>query len=215
MSIVVLVMIILAYLLGSISSAVLICRVCHLPDPRTQGSKNPGATNVLRIAGKKYAALVMIGDILKGTIPVLIAKALGAKVGKSPAPEIGWQKISYVDDPATREWFGEDPTDTVVHWHYESFEIPSGAKLLASTEACPNQAFTIGKALAMQFHIEMDAEKAQAWADDEDPKWASARAEYSTVQDRTAILAGINPHLAQHQATADHIYRTWLNTSIL
>ncbi|WP_194091114.1 glycerol-3-phosphate 1-O-acyltransferase PlsY [Vibrio hibernica] len=70
MSIVVLVMIILAYLLGSISSAVLICRVCHLPDPRTQGSKNPGATNVLRVGGKWAAIAVLLCDILKGMLPV-------------------------------------------------------------------------------------------------------------------------------------------------
>lgn len=68
----------LAYLMGSICSAVLVCRVSSLPDPREHGSKNPGATNVLRLAGKQYAALVMLIDVLKGTIPVLIAKYLDA-----------------------------------------------------------------------------------------------------------------------------------------
>ena len=63
-------MIICAYLLGSISSAVLICRLLRLPDPRSVGSHNPGATNVLRIAGKKTALTVLICDMLKGTIPV-------------------------------------------------------------------------------------------------------------------------------------------------
>lgn len=72
-------LVIMGYLMGSVSSAILICRTFALPDPREEGSKNPGATNVLRIAGKKYAALVMIGDVLKGTIPVLIAKALEAE----------------------------------------------------------------------------------------------------------------------------------------
>ncbi|MEL7293193.1 MAG: glycerol-3-phosphate 1-O-acyltransferase PlsY [Pseudomonadota bacterium] len=65
-----LVMIIFAYLLGSISSAVLICRILRLPDPRSVGSNNPGATNVLRIGGKKAAAAVLLCDMLKGTIPV-------------------------------------------------------------------------------------------------------------------------------------------------
>ena len=72
------VLIILGYLMGSICSAVLICRMCSLPDPREHGSKNPGATNILRIAGKHYALLVVAADILKGTIPVLIAKGLDA-----------------------------------------------------------------------------------------------------------------------------------------
>lgn len=70
MTLLVLVLIICAYLLGSISSAVLICRVAGLPDPRSVGSQNPGATNVLRIGGKKAAIAVLLCDMLKGTIPV-------------------------------------------------------------------------------------------------------------------------------------------------
>ncbi|KHT38515.1 glycerol-3-phosphate 1-O-acyltransferase PlsY [Vibrio sinaloensis] len=72
-----LVMIIIAYLLGSISSAVLICRMLRLPDPRKMGSNNPGATNVLRIGGKKAAAAVLLCDMLKGTIPVWSGFFLG------------------------------------------------------------------------------------------------------------------------------------------
>jgi glycerol-3-phosphate acyltransferase PlsY len=67
-----------AYLLGSVSSAILVCRAMGLPDPRTQGSHNPGATNVLRIGGKKAAALTLLGDSLKGLLPMLAAHALAA-----------------------------------------------------------------------------------------------------------------------------------------
>lgn len=67
----------IAYLFGSISSAIVVCRVMRLPDPRTQGSRNPGATNVLRIGGKKAAAITLLGDALKGFIPVLAAKLYG------------------------------------------------------------------------------------------------------------------------------------------
>ncbi|WP_158768967.1 glycerol-3-phosphate 1-O-acyltransferase PlsY [Paraglaciecola sp. L1A13] len=66
-----------AYLLGSISSAVLICRLFRLPDPRNTGSNNPGATNVLRIGGRLPAALVLIFDVLKGTLPVYLGYFLG------------------------------------------------------------------------------------------------------------------------------------------
>jgi len=59
-----------AYLIGSISSAILICKVLGFPDPRTTGSKNPGATNVLRISNKLTATTVLVFDVLKGTIPV-------------------------------------------------------------------------------------------------------------------------------------------------
>ena len=66
-----------SYLLGSVSSAIIICRILGLPDPRTEGSKNPGATNVLRIGGKKVAAFVLIFDGLKGAMPVLLAHYFG------------------------------------------------------------------------------------------------------------------------------------------
>ena len=62
-----------SYLLGSISSAIIICKIMGLPDPRTQGSKNPGATNVLRIGGKRIAAFVLLFDGLKGALPVILA----------------------------------------------------------------------------------------------------------------------------------------------
>lgn len=70
--------IILAYLAGSISSSILIARFFQLPDPRSLGSGNPGATNMLRTGSKKAAALTLVGDLLKGLIPLLIARGLGA-----------------------------------------------------------------------------------------------------------------------------------------
>lgn len=66
-----------SYLAGSLSSAIIVCRVAGLPDPRTQGSGNPGATNVLRFGGKKIAAIVLLSDGLKGAIPVLFATYQG------------------------------------------------------------------------------------------------------------------------------------------
>lgn len=70
-------MIILAYLGGSISSAVLVCRCYGLPDPRENGSHNPGATNVLRLGGRSAAILVFVCDMSKGTVPVYLAWYLG------------------------------------------------------------------------------------------------------------------------------------------
>lgn len=69
------ILILLAYLLGSVSTAIIVCKVMGLPDPRSEGSGNPGATNVLRVGGKKAAAITLFGDMLKGLLPVLIAKA--------------------------------------------------------------------------------------------------------------------------------------------
>ena len=63
-----------AYLLGSVSSAIVVCKLMRLPDPRTQGSKNPGTTNVLRVGGKFPALLTLAGDFSKGLLPVVIGK---------------------------------------------------------------------------------------------------------------------------------------------
>jgi glycerol-3-phosphate acyltransferase PlsY len=70
-------MIVAAYLLGSISSAVLVCRLKGLPDPRGKGSGNPGATNVLRIGGTWAAAMVFFFDMLKGALPTYTAYLMG------------------------------------------------------------------------------------------------------------------------------------------
>ena len=67
-------LILFAYLLGSIATAIVTCKLMGLPDPRTQGSNNPGATNVLRFGGKKAAAITLLGDGLKGVIPVVLAR---------------------------------------------------------------------------------------------------------------------------------------------
>ena len=72
-----LIMSVIAYLIGSLSTAILICQWLKLPDPRTQGSGNPGATNVLRFAGKRLAIMVLIGDFLKGLAAVGLAKFCG------------------------------------------------------------------------------------------------------------------------------------------
>jgi glycerol-3-phosphate acyltransferase PlsY len=70
-------MIVIGYLAGSISTAILVCRVMGLPDPRSEGSRNPGATNVLRFGGKKAAAITLAGDFFKGLLPVLLARLAG------------------------------------------------------------------------------------------------------------------------------------------
>ena len=66
-----------AYLLGSLSFAILLSRLTGNPDPRMSGSGNAGATNMLRLAGRKLAILTLLGDLCKGLVPVLIASAVG------------------------------------------------------------------------------------------------------------------------------------------
>ncbi len=65
------------YLSGSVSSAVVVCKLWGLPDPRTTGSRNPGATNVLRVGGKRAAVVTLLGDVVKGWLPVVLAQWAG------------------------------------------------------------------------------------------------------------------------------------------
>lgn len=76
--------IVLAYLIGSVSFAVLVSKLMGLADPHTYGSGNPGATNVLRTGNRKAAALTLLGDILKGVVAVLLAKWLAPTLGLAP-----------------------------------------------------------------------------------------------------------------------------------
>lgn len=151
----------------------------------------------------------VIGHCLGGQ---LMARALGARVVDSPAPEIGWQTIRVADSPAARAWLGEAPTQTqtVYHWHGESFELPAGAELLASSAACPNQAFAIGRHLAMQFHVELDRHKLAAWSASVDPSYLQQQRRFATVQGGDAMRAQAVLALPAQQRLADRVYRRWL-----
>ena len=149
----------------------------------------------------------VIGHCLGGQ---LMAKALGSRVVASAAPEIGWQTMELIDSPETTAWFGQVSRHHVMHWHYEAFELPQGAQLLAQSAACPHQAFSIGPHLAMQFHIEIDEPKLQRWLDDGDPSWAGALERHpGTVQSKEDILSEAHHRMGPHQALADAVYARW------
>lgn len=75
----------LAYLAGSIPSGVLVARISGGPDPRTVGSGRTGGTNALRALGRKWALVVVLGDLAKGAVPILVARAVG---GGDALPEV-------------------------------------------------------------------------------------------------------------------------------
>jgi GMP synthase-like glutamine amidotransferase len=159
------------------------------------------------------AGTPVIGHCLGGQ---LMARALGARVQASPAPEIGWQPLQVLDDPVAAQWFGPPAQHHVMHWHYESFELPPGARWLATSSACPHQAFSIGPHLGMQFHIEIDEAKLQRWLDEGDPAWSEALAQHAgSVQDKTTILALAAQRLHAHQRLADCLYGRWISGAAL
>lgn len=152
----------------------------------------------------------VIGHCLGGQ---LMARALGARVVASPAPEVGWLPMQVQsDDEVAQAWFGDATQPTVFQWHYEAFELPKGVVRLAGSDACPNQAFGVGPHLAMQFHVEVDAGKVLAWTQDLDATYPSALLWHpGSVQTPAAMLAGVGAWMDAHQKLADRVYGQWVS----
>jgi GMP synthase-like glutamine amidotransferase len=114
-----------------------------------------------------------IRDAIGRGIPVLgvclgaqlIARALGAAVHRNPVKEIGWLDIELAEAAREDTLFAGIPArETVFHWHGETFDLPPGAELLASSDRCRNQAFRIGTGVyGMQFHLEVTPEMIADW----------------------------------------------------
>jgi GMP synthase-like glutamine amidotransferase len=95
----------------------------------------------------------------------LIAKALGARVYPNAVKEIGWFDVGFTDAAAKDALFADlGGPETVFHWHGETFDLPRGAELLASSERCRNQAFRASRrAWGLQFHLEVTPAMIEDW----------------------------------------------------
>lgn len=153
------------------------------------------------------ADVPVIGHCLGGQ---LMARALGARVVPSRAPEIGWSPVQVAAHDEARAWFGAEPRPFVFQWHFEAFELPPGALLLASSEACAHQAFSLGPHLALQFHVEVDAAKLTGWSASTDPTFLSLQGSCPSVQSGAAMRAQAPQRLAAQQQLADRFYARWL-----
>jgi GMP synthase-like glutamine amidotransferase len=99
----------------------------------------------------------------------LIAKSLGARVYRNPVKEIGWFHVRFTDAAADDALFRElGPDEVVFHWHGETFDLPAGAELLATSQACRNQAFRVGTTIyGLQFHLEVTPEMIAGWCEED------------------------------------------------
>ena len=96
----------------------------------------------------------------------LLAGALGARVYPGPAPEVGLLPVELTPAAASDPVFERAPTSfPTLQWHGDTFDLPDGATLLASSPAYPNQAFVYKRAYGIQFHLEVTPELAAAWGD--------------------------------------------------
>lgn len=152
----------------------------------------------------------VVGHCLGGQ---LMARAFGGMVSRLPLPEVGWLPVRFDDTPEACAWFGEAAGREahVYQWHYDNFTtLPPGARVVASSPACPHQAFTIGPHLAMQFHIEITQDKIDAWLGDPGTVYPEAvRAGIPTVQAPERMRADTPRHQPGSEALASRIYETW------
>lgn len=96
----------------------------------------------------------------------LLASALGARVYAGPAPEVGLLPVRLTEDGAADPVTGVLPADVLtLQWHGDTFDLPEGASLLAGSPAYPHQAFRVGRAYGVQFHLEVSLDMARAWAE--------------------------------------------------
>jgi GMP synthase-like glutamine amidotransferase len=164
----------------------------------------PPLTELIRRAAA--ADLPLLGHCLGGQ---LISKALGGVVTRNPVKEIGWLPVHRADNAVARQWLAGLPEEfEVFHWHGETFSIPPGATRILGSRDCANQAFVLGKTLALQCHIEMTAEMVREWARVGAEELAPASA---TVQDTQTLTADLAARVQRLQAVADRIYDRWLD----
>jgi GMP synthase (glutamine-hydrolysing) len=95
----------------------------------------------------------------------LMALALGAHVYRAREREVGWGPVTFAAGTSEEPVLAAmNPEEVVLHWHGDTFDLPRGATLLASTAVCPNQMFRAGqRAFGLQFHVEVEAEDIAAW----------------------------------------------------
>lgn len=169
----------------------------------------PSLRQAERLIADAFARdLPVIGHCLGGQ---LMARALGAPVTPASQPEVGWHEIDIAPIDTAREWFGDAPRRTVFQWHGERFALPTGAVALCRSAVCEVQAFAWGRHLAMQFHVEVDRRKLEAWAGCREPGYLAAMARHDTVHSGAQMLADAERRLGDQQALADRIYRRWLS----
>lgn len=119
----------------------------------------------------------LIRDCVSKNIPVLgiclgsqlIAKTFGAEVSRGPKTEIGFYDDLQIDNNA-KLFSGMSTPFTVFHWHSDTFDLPKDATLLAHSSVYPNQAFKIGSAVALQFHLEVNEDMVNLWLSNTEEK---------------------------------------------
>lgn len=162
-------------------------------------------------------AEALIRDAVAKDIPVLghclggqlISKALGGTVSRNPVKEIGWGEVTVADNGTARAWFGEARHFNAFHWHGETFSLPQGAVPLLSSPYCANQAWAIGKHLALQCHVEMTAAMIAPWCEIGADEILAASTS-PAVQSAAAMQRQTAEELPRLREVAARLYAKWI-----
>lgn len=153
----------------------------------------------------------LLGHCLGGQ---LMSKALGASVTRNPVKEIGWGEVSVSKNEAAKNWFGNIETFNAFHWHGETFALPEGAIHLLSSPYCQNQAWSIGKHLAFQTHIEMTTDMVQKWCEEGETELSEAANSpldlFKGVQQAGVMQKDLPLHCFFLNKVAKQVYTQWI-----
>jgi GMP synthase-like glutamine amidotransferase len=160
-------------------------------------------------------ALELIREAVRKDVPVighclggqLMSKAFGGEVKANRVKEIGWGEVRAADNAVAREWLGELASFRTFQWHGETFSIPPGATRILENEHCANQAFALGRHLAMQCHVEMTQELIAEWLRSGAEEIAASRS--PAVQRPAEIGRDLERRLEALHEVADRLYDRW------
>jgi GMP synthase (glutamine-hydrolysing) len=143
----------------------------------------------------------------------LLAASLGARVFQGPAPEVGVLPVSLTDEGRADPVFAGLPREfATLQWHGDTFDLPEAAVLLAGSTSYPNQAFRVGPAYGVQFHLEVSASIAAEWASV--PAYADALEQTQGADALARLLADFEQHRAAMEERARALLTSWLETAV-
>ncbi len=161
---------------------------------------------VLALIRDAYARdIPLLGHCLGGQ---LISRALGGVVSRNLVKEIGWGEVRVADNATARSWFGGVQQFEAFHWHGETFSLPQGATHLLSSAYCANQAWALGKHLALQCHVEMTAAMIASWCEVGAEEVAGGSA--PAVQSVHEMQQQMSAKLPRLNSVADRLYGRWI-----
>ncbi|MEN9657288.1 MAG: hypothetical protein RL571_753 [Pseudomonadota bacterium] len=139
----------------------------------------------------------------------LLSKSLGGEVRRNSVPQIGWGKVLVTKFDEARHWLGDKRELDLFHWHFDTFEVPRGAKRMLFGYYCMNKGFALGPHLGLQSHLEVTAQSIRQWCAEDRQVLQQWQAQ-SSVQSEAQILHRLDEKVAVLHQVADHVYRQWL-----